>query len=221
MALRPLQKYVYRVEGHSIFLVAARDPDLFKRDARDARHMGPAVKELMTTAGAAGFKRVNAMLLAAGSHRTFPQYIALYGMVRGYCDWHRNAAANASIPLYVHLVDPSVIALLESRRIDLAVMAGSSEVRFWIEIQFDGKSAAPELGIASTKSPVVDIMRQYAIPSTGRHVSVRPAPTKTYKATRVEDLLREQHPPPSRTFTPMSRYNISSCGHAGNPWRCT
>ncbi|WP_084799785.1 SIR2 family protein [Bradyrhizobium sp. Ai1a-2] len=200
MALRPLQKYVYRVEGHSIFIVAARDPDLSKQDARDARHVAPAVKELMNAATTAGFKRVNAMLLAAGSHRTFPQYISLYGMVRGYCDWHRNTAANASIPLYIHIVDPSVIGLLESRRIDLAVMAGSSEVRFWIEIQFDGKSVAPELGIASIESPVADILSEYAIPSTGWHVSVRPAPTKSYKATRVEALLREQHPPTLAQF---------------------
>jgi hypothetical protein len=154
----------------------------------------------MTAAAAAGFKRVNAMLLAAGSDRTFLQYISLYSMVGGYCDWHRNAAASASIPLYVHIVDPSVIGLLESRRIDLAVMAGSSEVRFWIEIQFDGKSAAPELGIASIESPVADIMSEYAIPSTGWHVSVRPAPTKSYKATRVEELLREQHPPTLAQF---------------------
>lgn len=194
LPLCPVEKYVYRLEGHPAYIVAARDPDLSKRDARDLRHVGPAVEELMAAAAADGFKRVNAMLLAAGTHRTFPQYISLFGMVKGYSDWQRKTAANATIPLYVHVVDPSVIGLLESRRIDLAVMAGSSEVRFWIEIRFDGESAAPELGIASIDATVADVMSDYAIPSKGWYVSVRPAPTRTHKWMGVEEVRGEQPP---------------------------
>jgi hypothetical protein len=194
LPLRQVERYVYRVEGHPVYIVAARDPDLTKRKARDARHVGPAVEELMAAAAADGCKRVNAMLFAAGERRTFPQYLSLYGMVKGYCDWHRKAAAKPAIPLYIHVVDPSVIGLLASRRIDLAVMAGSLEVRYWIEIRFDDEGAAPELDIASIDSTVVDVMNEYAIPSTGWNVSVRPAPTKTHKCMAVEEVRAEQPP---------------------------
>jgi hypothetical protein len=114
-------------------------------------------------------------------------------MVQGYCRW-RHGPSGASVPLHIHVVDPAVIGLLESRRIDLASMIISSEVRFWIEIQMEGQSAGPELTVASIDYTIFDIMSEYAIPSEQWVVSVRPAPTKRYQPTPVEDLVGVKGP---------------------------
>jgi len=194
----PLQcikkNFVYRLEGHPLFVVVARDPAHGGRSGRDIRRVAPATVDLMTAVASAGFSRVDTMLLAAGRQRTFPQHICLREMVRGYCNWHDATSRADSIPMYIHTVDPSVLALMESRRIDLLSMIDSPRVRFWIEIRMDQEDPAPMLAIAATACTLEELMREHAIPCAGWEVSVRPAPSGQYHPQRVEALTGAASP---------------------------
>jgi hypothetical protein len=186
--------HIHRIKEQPIYVVVARDLQRSARDARDARDVAPAIRELMVQVVHDGFRHVNIMLLASGRHRTFPQHLALHEMVRGYCQWHATARPQERIPMRIYTVDPALIALLESRRIDLSGMIDSSEVRFWIEVRMGPGSPAPALAAEKSTATMRDVLRRYAIPETGWIVSVRPTPTRDYEATPIEELVRGDAP---------------------------
>ncbi|MEA3050317.1 MAG: hypothetical protein QOG84_2153 [Sphingomonadales bacterium] len=190
------QSYVYRLDGHPVYIVAARDTGKSGRDARDARVVGPATEELLQAATADGFNRVDVMLLASGRYRTFPQYVTLHEMVRGYCRWAATGSAGQgkTTQLRVFTVDPALIGLLEARRIDLLSMADSSEVRFWVSIEAPPVVHAPTLAVGDGSTTIRDVAAAHAIPSRGWTVCVRPAPTNKFRARPIEELIGEDSP---------------------------
>lgn len=180
--------YVWRVMGKAIYLVAARDLEGSGSDARDVRHVAPATRELMECASADGYQRVSAMLLSAGGQRTFPQYISLHEMIRGYRQWFSSADHGPRIPLKVHVVDPSVIGLLNSGRFDPAAAAESVALYFWVQISRGPKTDAPVLDFANPNCAMRDIVARHAVQGPGWQVSVRPAPVRDHLPVAVEKL---------------------------------
>ena len=117
-------------------------------------------------------------------------------MVRGFCRWRAGAEATAPTPpaLRIHTVDPALLSLMETGRIDLTTMLDSPHVQFWIVIQLHSGSQAPALSIAEASSTVEQLMEEYAVPRTGWTVGVRPAPTCHHVARPVEELVGPSSP---------------------------
>lgn len=186
--------YIYRIKKQPIYMVVARDPEESGRDARDSRYIAPATFDLMRVATRDGFERVDAMLLSAGRKRIFPQHVSLDAMVRGYCQWRAVGEDKrpAHIPLAVYTVDPALISLLDSQRIDLAAMTNTTEVRFWIEIRMGPGSPSPALEVASSSVTLREILDGLAIPNEGWLVEVRPAPTRNHKPRPTAEVVRER-----------------------------
>lgn len=183
--------HVYRVEGYPVFVVTARDLAKGGTRARDAREVAPAVRELMENAALAeDCRRVDAMLLATGRGRTFPQHIALHEMVRGYCSWY--AKAHRRIPLHIYVRDLRLLGLLEAGRVDLAAMTTPSDIiRFWIEISSEGEGSAPLLAAARYSTPLASLLDDYSISGDNWRVSLRPAPNKDYLPATASQIARD------------------------------
>ena len=187
--------HVHRIEGFPLFVVAARDLAKAGSHARDAREIAPAVRKLMQAAQAGKFVRVDTMLLAAGSGRTFPQHIALHEMVRGYCEWYAEADPAERIPLWIYVQDSRLLALLDSGRVDLTSMSDASElVRFWIEIETEEGNAAPILAAGRSSETMKTLLEDYAISGLSWRVSVRPAPNKDEEAQSPSTLSGKDSP---------------------------
>lgn len=184
---------IYRIQKQPIYIVVARDPEESGRDARDSRNIAPATADLMRVATRDGFERVDAMLLAAGRKRIFPQHVSLDAMVRGYCQWRAEVGDErpVHVPLVVYTVDPALISLLDSRRIDLVAMTNTAEVRFWIEIRMGPGSPSPALEVASSSSTLREILDGLAIPHEGWSVEVRPAPTRHHRPRPMAEVVRD------------------------------
>jgi hypothetical protein len=187
----PSGKYVSRIPDSNVYLVAARDLQKSGSDARDSRHVAPAIRELLECATKDGYSRIYGMLLAGGAKRTFPQHIGLRQMIKGYREWYDVLGGVRPIPLTVHLVDPVVLSYLESGRLDLATVASSGSIHFWVQISRGGKADAPVLDFARPDCKISEIAACHAITDQSWRVSIRPAPVGGHTARTIGEIESE------------------------------
>ena len=179
---------VWRFDGIPVFAAVARDAEHHGRDARDARIVADAMRAVLSAAKTAGFARMHAMLLAAGTRRVFAPYVSLIEMIRGFATWKRDEGDEA-FRLTIDVVDPGSIHLLASGRLNLTEILTVEEVRFWVEIWRSPLEIARYLRFANCDVPVAEVLRDYDLPANGWRVDIVPSPVKHATSLEVSEIL--------------------------------
>ena len=214
-----LSPYLFAIRGSPVFLVAARATDkrcvtAEKFGYRDARVVAAATADLMTAAAKADCQCVHAMLLAAGRGRTFPPYVSLVQMVRGFRKWRDKATARRCPSLHIHVINPVLLHMLESRRLDVEELLVASGTRFWFEIHRTMPEFIRSSEVATPNQPVVELLRAHNIPESGWRLRVIPRPTQSVKTVLVSEVYSQGDRGPTVEdlgLLPGSTLRVSRC----------
>lgn len=119
-----------RLNRRCVYGIAARET----KDRRTPVVVGSAFKRALDELNRCGYETVHVQLLAAGPNREFLPWISLVQMARAYGAWHRCSADNRLV-VRVHVVDPSVIAILRGGYLDLAEHLEDTPLYVGVEIE--------------------------------------------------------------------------------------
>lgn len=186
--LKSCDERVWRVSDAEAFIVVARSTEVGV-DYRDARIIRDATRQLLQCAEKEMFLRVHSMLLAAGSRRTSPPYVSLIQMARAFSEYRR-AKVTSQLSLAISVVDPSVLFLLASGRLDPQEILSTTDTRFWIEIVRSTRDVVRSLEFAPTTRPLRQFLKRYHIPE-GWSVEVVPSPIEGAKTIPSREILED------------------------------
>ena len=133
-----------------------------------------------------GVKKLHVQLLAAGEKRSFPPWISLLKMARGYGDYARKSQ-NTPVTVNVYVVDPGVISLLDRGHLDI-----SSELEradFTIEIVRKTKSGEKRSSVLANQS--TQLGKLFSQRERNLNPSIRVSPTVNDTSERT--LNRDWH----------------------------
>ena len=197
LSTQRISPHVWKIEDLPAYLVAARDLEF--TDYRDARVIRTATTELLTCAEAAGFTIVQSMLLAAGQHRKFLPYISLVQMIKAFAAY-RSEHEQSRLKLFIYVVDPGVLSLLGSGRVDVSELLYMERTRFWIEIWRSRREVLRFLEFARGTTPLREILEPYDV-DRGWEFHVIPSPIEHPKVLTTGQI-----------FDPESRWTVASAG---------
>jgi len=195
--VRKASDHVWQVRDTQAFVVVARDLAT-DSDYRDARVIREATTELLKEAVASGFESVATMLLAAGRHRKFPPYVALIQMVRAFSSFRRSYP-RTSLKLSIYIVDPSVLSLLSSGRLDVSELLSVEDTRFWVEVWRGPQDVTRSLEFTADDLPLKRLLEKYDIPDQGWNIQVLPSPIEHQKILSSSEVAMPA--PPQREWT--------------------
>lgn len=185
--LEEVSEHIFRVRDYPAFVVVARDLAT-DSDYRDARVIREAAAELLKEAAASGFESVNTMLLAAGRHRKFPPYVSLIQMVKAFAAYKR-LNSESTLRLSIYVVDPSVLSLLSSGRLDVIELLGVEDTRFWVEVWRGPQDVRRCLEFTTDDLPLKCLLEKYDIPGQGWNVQVLPSPIEHQKVLSSLEIV--------------------------------
>lgn len=187
LKLEQVTEHVWRVRDAQAFVVVARDLST-DSDYRDARIIRKATIELLQEAALSGFDLVNTMLLAAGRHRKFPPYVALIQMVKAFSVYKRSNA-KSKLKLSIYVVDPSVLSLLSSGRLDVNEVLCVEDTRFWVEVWRGPQDITRYLEFTDDDLPLRLLLEKYDIPRQGWNVQILPSPIEHQKVLPSSEIV--------------------------------
>jgi SIR2-like domain len=153
-----------RAGDQPYYAVIARDES--GTDVRDPRVVADLMQTLLTDIGVnfPSVRVIHVMLLASGPGRQFPQHVALSGMVRGYKTWREKSQSSTHLCMHIHLVDPELISLLTSGRLDIIRLLNERHVSFWIEVMDDDGDFERYIESRAADTPFAQIVQDYGVP---------------------------------------------------------
>jgi hypothetical protein len=106
---------------------------------RDARILAELFEEILRYADKNACRYVRTMLLAAGARATFPRYVALQELVRGFRDWAAERKQGTVERVTINTEDEAVWSGVGSGRLDILELLNCSDTRYWVEVVgYDG-----------------------------------------------------------------------------------
>jgi hypothetical protein len=157
------------------------------RMERDIRLVSIAIREVMQVAQAREYDEVDAMLLAAGPLRTFPEAHALMQMVRGWSTW-RNAGTGSMPSLSIHLVARGVLYDLDSGLLDVSRHLTPNVVEFWLEIEREKGEVERYLQVVDTGSAIQGIFTNFDIAGPNWALNLVPHPCLGWGRWNLADI---------------------------------
>jgi len=181
---------VHRIEGTSVYVVAVP----WQQDGYlDARRIRPAIEELLTRSQADGFTRTNSMPIGAGT-KAFPPYLSLMETLMACRSWYSWWPVTPKLQFRLRVVEPSIINLISSRRIDPLDVLASGEIKFWVECWRTEQDVYRVLEVAHFDTTLRAVIARHDVPNAGWRYCVIPEPTADEGEGTVASLFTEPVP---------------------------
>jgi len=152
---------------------------------RDLRIIGMAMEILCDRADADGFTVVQTQLFAVGQGAAFPGPYSLVTMIRAFAGWRRAHPAS-TLRLSLHVIDTDVRLDIDSGRIDVLELLSCEEVRFWVEVRFDGQEAERHIEYRAIDTTLGEIAERFHASGPLWQADVIPSPTRRQNVINLD-----------------------------------
>lgn len=176
-------------------IVARELPGRSSRDRRSPSAIRTALASFLDCAQVNGIQTAHIQLLAAGSSRVFPPWVALAQMARAVGDWTRRCG-DSSLRVRVYVVDPSVRSLLEAGQLNLLPELDGAPMPITVELLLRDGTSEQQFLYAHRSDYLSDLARRIGVdgsPSVRTRPAFRlrsrPAPLNQIGQDPVEEHL--------------------------------